>query len=60
MDVGSPLAYRPITTIADGSAQLRANVQVSIPEGQTVHVAILRSPSQRDQVIACGVLSFEG
>ena len=59
-DVGNPLAYRQITTGADGAAQLNATVQVAIPEGETVHVAVLRSPTQRDQVIACGVLSYDG
>jgi hypothetical protein len=57
-DLGTPVNYRLIETKADGMGRLNAVVRLTIPEGQTHHVAVLASPTQRGLVISCGVLSI--
>ena len=57
-DIGTPVNYRLIETKGDGMARLTTTVRVVIPEGQTHHVDILASPTQRDVVVSCGVLNI--
>ena len=57
-DIGTPVNYRMIETKGDGMGRLNAVVRVTIPEGQTYRVDILASPTQRDLIVSCGVLSF--
>ena len=56
-ELGNPLAYRMLETTGDGTARL-ANVplKLEIPEG-VFHVDLLKSPTDRETVVACGVLS---
>jgi hypothetical protein len=57
-ELGNPTNYRLIEMGADGAARFTAPLTLRIPEGQTHHVAILASPSNR-VIVSCGVLSFE-
>jgi hypothetical protein len=59
-DVGTPVNYRNIETSADGTARLTAPVKITIPEGVTHHVDIMASPTDRETIVSCGVLSPEG
>ena len=56
-EVGNPVAYRMLETTGDGTARIvNAKMKLDIPEG--VHrVDILKSPTDREIVVACGVLS---
>ena len=54
-DIGSRSAYGPIQTAADGQAHINTRLRVQLPD-QTLHVDIMQSNSQRDVVVACGVL----
>ena len=54
-DIGSRSAYGPIQTAADGQAHINTRLRVQLPD-QTLHVDIMQSNSQRDLVVACGVL----
>jgi hypothetical protein len=56
-DVGTPAGYRNIETSADGTARLNSTVKITLAEGTTYHVDILASPTERDHVVSCGVLS---
>ena len=56
-EVGNPVAYRMLETTGDGTARIvNAKIKLEIPDG--VHrVDILKSPTEREVVVACGVLS---
>jgi hypothetical protein len=56
-ELGNPTDYRLIETAGDGMARVNTRLRLVIPEGQTHHVAILASPTNRDLVVSCGVLS---
>lgn len=54
--VGLEVGYAPLETSGDGTARIRVPLKITIPDG-VHHVEILRSPSERQTVVACGVLS---
>jgi hypothetical protein len=56
-EVGNPVAYRMLETTGDGTARnVNAKIKLEIPDG--VHrVDVLKSPTEREVVVACGVLS---
>jgi hypothetical protein len=54
--LGVEVGYRTLETLGDGTARIDAPLKISIPAG-VHHVEILRSPSDRQTVVACGVLS---
>jgi hypothetical protein len=56
-DLGTSMSYRLIETRGDGMAQMKIPVRIAIPEGRTHHVAIFSSPTSRNLVVSCGVLS---
>ena len=55
-DIGSRSIYGPIQTQADGQAHVNTRLRVQLPAQQTLHVDIMQSNSQRDVVLACGIL----
>jgi len=55
-DLGSRSAYGPIQTQADGQAHVNTRLKLQLPAGQTVHVDIMQSNTQRDVILACGLL----
>jgi hypothetical protein len=57
--LGTVMAYPLIETRADGAAQLKRPVRITVAEGQVHHVAVFASAA-RGQVVSCGVLSPEG
>jgi hypothetical protein len=57
--LGTVMAYPLIETRADGMAQMKRPVKITIPEGQVHHVAVFASAA-RGQIVSCGVLSPEG
>jgi hypothetical protein len=56
-DIGGRGAYSLISTGADGQAHVNARLRVALPSDQTMHVDIMNSNSQRDVIIACGLLT---
>jgi hypothetical protein len=58
-ELGNPTDFRLIETAGDGMARFNTPLRLHIPEGQTHHVAVLASPTNRSLVVSCGVLSFE-
>jgi hypothetical protein len=57
LELGNPTDYRLIETGGDGMARFNTTLRLAIPEGQTHHVAVLASPTNRGLVVSCGVLS---
>jgi hypothetical protein len=55
-DIGSRSVYGPIQTQADGQAHVNTRLRVQLPSQQTLHIDIMQSNSQRDVVLACGIL----
>ena len=56
-ELGNPVAYRMLETTGDGTARIvNAKMKLEIPEG-VHHVDVLKSPTEREVVVACGVLS---
>lgn len=55
-DLGGRAAYGPIQTHNDGSAHVNTSLRIQLPPGQTVHIDIMLSASQRDVIVSCGVL----
>ena len=58
-DLGTSMSYRVIETRADGMAQVKLPVSVTIPTDRVYHVAVFASPTNRNQIVSCGVLSPE-
>jgi hypothetical protein len=56
-DIGGRGAYSFISTGADGQAHVNTRLRVALSAGQGLHVDIMNSNSQRDVVIACGMLT---
>ena len=57
-ELGNPVAYRMLETGSDGSARINASVKVPLTASGVYHVDILKSPTERDAVVSCGVLSI--
>lgn len=55
-EVGGRSPYSPIQTMADGQAHVNTRLRVTLPAQQALRVDVMASNSQRDLVIACGVL----
>jgi hypothetical protein len=56
-ELGNPIAYRTLQNGADGSARVSGPLKVQLMVGSVYHVDILKSPQDRETVVACGVLS---
>jgi len=56
IELGNPIGYKVLETGPDGTARINAPLKVQIPSG-VFHVDILKSTSERESVVSCGVLS---
>lgn len=54
---GSPLSYPLIETGPDGIGKVTRSVNISIPSGETHSLVIMKSQTERNVIVSCGVLS---
>ena len=58
-ELGAQAAYRTLDVRADGTADLRVTLPITVPTTGTYSVRVLLDRSQMDRIVACGVLSPE-
>jgi hypothetical protein len=55
--LGAQAAYRTISVRSDGTGDVTATLKITLEAGKTYSVNILASRTNRDRVVACGVLN---
>jgi hypothetical protein len=54
--VGPQAAFRTISVRSDGTGEVTTNLPIALTAGETYSVNVLASRTNRDRVVACGVL----
>jgi hypothetical protein len=57
--IGPQAAYRVLSVRADGTADARVTLPITMPASGTYHVNVLLSRTSMDRPVACGVLSVD-